>query len=639
MATVSPARSASVSSARVRASSSYPELDCVRGGLPDGILAEAEARADRLGIGADQVLIASGAIDQEKYLRALADWLEATFDPLDDTTRADCVLADDQMIQAASHGMLPVTDGDDIAVVVAPRGSTARHLSRLHMSHPALARRFRITTPAHLNQFILRSAGNALVRRARDHLNERHPAMSAGPPNRPGAWIAPTLTLVTAAAALAPTAAMLGLHIALAAIFLGWLALRLACAAAPPRRASVPHVIDEELPTYTIIAALWREASSVDELLRAFARFDYPREKLDVILAVEADDHETRAAIAASTARLPITVLTVPAGEPRTKPRALNAALAFARGRFTVVYDAEDRPDRDQLRRALHAFAQGDERLACVQAQLCIHNTDDGWLTRLFTAEYASHFDIFLHGLARLALPLPLGGSSNHFRTDVLHAVGAWDAYNVTEDADLGIRLARFGYASRMIVSTTFEEAPARPRAWIHQRTRWFKGWMQTWCVHMRQPLQLWRDMGPAGFVAFQLVVGGNVLSALVHPWFIVGFGLALAGYVSPAWPMFDFACLIAGYCISAWLCLRGLAARGLVSTVPWLCLIPLHWMLLSLAAWRAFWQFVRAPYVWEKTEHGLARSSRLHQDSTRALIALEWELRSMQVERRVPAV
>jgi len=172
-------------------------------------------------------------------------------------------------------------------------------------------------------------------------------------------------------------------------------------------------------------------------------------------------------------------VIPVPASGPRTKPKALNVALPFARGTFTVVYDAEDRPDADQLRGALRAFRTDGERLACVQARLCIDNTADSWLARLFTAEYAGQFDVLLPGIAALRLPLALGGSSNHFRTASLREVGGWDAYNVTEDADLGTRLARFGYRAGVISSTTYEEAPARIGARLRQRTRWFKGWMR----------------------------------------------------------------------------------------------------------------------------------------------------------------
>ena len=295
----------------------------------------------------------------------------------------------------------------------------------------------------------------------------------------------------------------------------------LAAAVAQPPAPTSPPLPHDRLPVYTVICALYREAASAGELLAALARLDYPREKLDIVIALEADDHDTRAAIEKRIGCLPVTLVTVPASGPRTKPKALNAALPFARGSFTVIYDAEDRPEPDQLRRALQAFGAGGDRLACVQAKLCIDNTGDGWLARMFTAEYAGQFDVFLPGLAAMRLPLPLGGSSNHFRTATLRAIGGWDAYNVTEDADLGIRLSRFGYRTAVINSTTYEEAPARLGAWLRQRTRWFKGWMQTWAVHMRTPWRLARELGLGGFLAFQLIVGGNALAALVHPLFL----------------------------------------------------------------------------------------------------------------------
>jgi hypothetical protein len=367
---------------------------------------------------------------------------------------------------------------------------------------------------------------------------------------------------------------------------------------------------------------------------------------LDVILAVEADDAETRSAIERRTARLPVSFIVVPPGGPRTKPKALNAALPFARGEFVVIYDAEDRPEPDQLRRAYDAFARDGVQLACVQARLSIDNTEDGWLTRLFTAEYAAHFDVFLDRLSALRLPLPLGGSSNHFRTRVLRHIGGWDAYNVTEDADLGMRLARLGYRSGMIASTTYEEAPARFAPWLRQRTRWFKGWMQTWAVHMRAPLRLWREMGWKGFWTFQLVVGGNVLAALVHPLFIVGFGIALgqrltggAEAVPTATLAAYLVCLVGGYAVSALLCWLGLARRGLAHTAPVLWLMPVHWLLLSFAAWRALKQLAVAPYLWEKTEHGLAKHSRLERRTTHSLLALERQLSALKRGDLLPDV
>jgi cellulose synthase/poly-beta-1,6-N-acetylglucosamine synthase-like glycosyltransferase len=348
-------------------------------------------------------------------------------------------------------------------------------------------------------------------------------------------------------------------------------------------------------------------------------RPDYPPEKLDIKLVIEADDRDTWSALAELALGPPFDIIVAPDIGPRTKPKALNAALAFARGTYTVIYDAEDRPESDQLRRAVDVFLSADDGVACVQARLTIDNTADSWLARLFTAEYGAQFDLFLPGLARLKLPLPLGGSSNHFRTEILRAVGAWDAYNVTEDADLGMRLSRFGYRSTVIDSATYEEAPARLRPWLRQRTRWFKGWAQTWAVHMRTPVRLLRELGLGGFLTFQLVIGGSIFAALVHPIFLVvmAYTIATRRWLSVesgaqiALAILYAATLSAGYLTSIVLGFRALVRRGARSAAPALALVPIHWLLLSLAAWRALWQLVRDPYRWEKTEHGLARSSR----------------------------
>lgn len=367
-----------------------------------------------------------------------------------------------------------------------------------------------------------------------------------------------------------------------------------------------------------------------------------------MIIAVEADDRETRAAIEARKSRLPITVIPVPSAGPRTKPKALNVALPFARGIFTVIYDAEDRPESDQLRRALQAFRAGGDDLACVQARLSIDNTADSWLARLYTAEYAGQFDVFLPGLTALRLPLPLGGSSNHFYTATLREVGGWDPYNVTEDADLGMRLARFGYRSDMIESSTYEEAPAHIGSWLRQRTRWFKGWIQTWLVHMRQPSRLLRDLGLPGFLAFQLIVGGNVLAALVHPLFMAGLVYSVARG-APMWrgdsatvailAALYGSTVIIGYLTSAFLGWLGLFRRGLLATAWALILTPAHWMLLAVAAWRALGQFLVAPYAWEKTEHGLAKSSRRAANVTRSLLELERYLSHLKETGNLPTL
>ena len=630
--------------------SRFPELDCVRGSLAAAAVAAAEERAARVGVGADQVLIASGALDEESYLRALAEATGTSFEPLTGTPRAQCPIEDDRLIEAAAGGLLPLTIDDALHIVLAPRGTAARRIVELVAENPAWGQRFRFTSAAHLDNFILRCAGEALTARACEQLKTNTPAFSAAAPRRRSSLVPVVmLAALVLGAVVAPAVTALTVEVLLATVFLAWLGLRLTGAViARPPPAPLTFTADKDLPVYTLIAALYHEAASVAGLLRAIERLDYPAEKLDVILAVEADDHETRTAIDRCRKRLPITVVPVPAAEPRTKPKALNVALPFARGAFTVIYDAEDRPEPDQLRRALQAFRASGGDLACVQARLCIDNTADSWLTRLFTAEYAAQFDVFLDGLTRLKLPLPLGGSSNHFHTATLREVGAWDPYNVTEDADLGMRLARFGYRAEMIDSTTYEEAPARFGPWLRQRTRWFKGWMQTWAVHMRQPRRLMRELGLAGFVAFQLVVGGNVLAALVHPLFLAGLVVTAARGL-PLWSDDNVAMVLlaalyggsalVGYFTSALLGLLGLKRRGLPSTAWVLLLTPLNWLLLSLAAWRAVYQLTVAPYTWEKTEHGLAKSSRRADNRTRSLLALERQLSALNAAGNLVAL
>jgi cellulose synthase/poly-beta-1,6-N-acetylglucosamine synthase-like glycosyltransferase len=600
----------------------FPELACVRHRLPVGVVAAAERRAREVGMTADHVILTAGLLTADAYVGALAQSLGVPFEPLTDTPRAACPLDDDRLVDAAAAGLLPLRHDGDLILVVAPQGVAARRFFTLLGTSPAFCRRIRMTSAERLRDFIVRHGGAAIGARAVNGLRAARPDLSAAP-GRFASWDRWGLVATMPAAGLfiASELAATALGVALACVFLAWVGLRLFGVLAPgPKPRPYVRLPDRHLPVYTIIVALYREAAAVAELIAALDALDYPPEKLDIKLVLEADDAETRDALARMHLRPPYELLVAPDIGPRTKPKALNVALPFARGAFTTVYDAEDRPERDQLRRAFDAFTAEGGRLACVQARLTIDNTEDSLLTRLFTAEYAGLFDVFLPGLATRALPLPLGGSSNHFRTSVLRQIGGWDPYNITEDADLGVRLARAGYVTGVISSTTYEEAPARLRAWLKQRTRWFEGWMQTWLVHMRSPARLWRELGPAGFATVQLVVGGTVLASLVHPLFIAALvhrmvmegtllGDGMGGALLTALYSGTF---IAGYAASAILGLAGLAHRRLMSTGWVLVLVPAHWVLLSVAAWYALYKLVRDPYRWDKTEHGLARTSRM---------------------------
>jgi len=598
-----------------------PEIDCVRSILPRNVIAAAERRARSVGLGADSVLICADAITEEAYLTALSAWLGTSFEPLETVSRADCPLNDDQLIQAAAVGLLPLRQSGRLVWIVAPRCLTARRLADPRQSQLSPLRSFRLTSSGRLLRFVTQHTQNALGRRATDALRQFHPLMSNAPRQyRSGRAVAAALACLGAIVLALVPAAIDAMSAVLCTVFLAAAALRLLSVGfakpMPEQRSRTPDI---ELPIYTVICPLYGEAGIVNNLIAAIRALDYPPEKLDVKFVIEPDDSDTRYALAGKELGPPFSIVTAPPSGPRTKPKALNAALPFARGSFTVVYDAEDVPEPDQLRRALDVFSTADDTLACVQASLTIDNTADGWLARMFTANYAGQFDAFLPALAALHLPFALGGSSNHFRTAALRRAGGWDPYNVTEDADLGIRLHRLGYRCAALPSATYEEAPARFGPWLRQRTRWYKGWMQTWLVHMRRPFRLARDLTPFGMVAFQLSLACNVLAALVHPLCMAGLCYSLFAaaplqvfQTMDAAPVFA-ATLLSGYVSTIALDVIGLRRRRLLAYAWVLLLMPLHWFLLSLAAWRALFQLLYDPQRWEKTEHGLARTSRLY--------------------------
>jgi cellulose synthase/poly-beta-1,6-N-acetylglucosamine synthase-like glycosyltransferase len=380
--------------------------------------------------------------------------------------------------------------------------------------------------------------------------------------------------------------------------------------------ASLP---DAALPTYTVLVALYQETEVAASLVAAMAALDYPAAKLEVIYLVEADDMATWRALAAQVLPPHHRIVVVPDGAPRTKPRALNVGLMVARGERLVIYDAEDRPDTDQLRKAAARFHVESPKLAVLQACLRIENADDSWLTRLFALDYAAQFEILLPGLARLGLSLPLGGTSNHFRTDILRKVGGWDAWNVTEDADLGLRLARLGYRCETLGSFTLEEAPSTLRNWFPQRRRWLKGWMQTFLTHTRQPLRLVRDLGTMRAVHALALLASNTFGPAIGLW-ITFYVLhdSIAGELlltkDDAW----------GRVVWVWVALAGFGVISLIlptiiaivrvnlwSSAPWLLLRPLQWLCVSAAAFHALHELRVRPHHWSKTRHGLAQAQK----------------------------
>ena len=344
-------------------------------------------------------------------------------------------------------------------------------------------------------------------------------------------------------------------------------------------------------------------------------RLDYPRDRLEVLLLVEADDTETIDAVVSLDPGGHFRLVLVPPAEPRTKPKALNFGLTMARGELIAVYDVEDEPDPLQLRRAATALRRLGPDVGCVQAKLSYSNPTQNLITRWFTIEYAMWFTFFLPGLASLGAPIPLGGTSNHFRRRVLRSLGGWDPYNVTEDADLGVRICREGYKVKVLESVTMEEANSDFVNWVKQRSRWYKGYLQTFFVHLRSPRELRRDVGWSGLGHFCIFVGGTPLLALLNPlfwamtvvWFVIHPAFverifpALVYYVGLAcWAFGNF---LLGYLtlLSCRMTRRGGLLFAALS-------VPVYWVMMSVAAAKAFWQLVASPTFWEKTVHGLYR-------------------------------
>jgi len=369
-------------------------------------------------------------------------------------------------------------------------------------------------------------------------------------------------------------------------------------------------------PTYTIFCPLYKEWEVLPQFVSAMSLLDYPKDKLQVMLLLEENDPETIAK--AREFNLPeyFDIVVVPHSKPKTKPKACNYGLLKAKGDYIVIYDAEDVPDILQLKKAVLAFRRVDSNVKCIQAKLNYYNPNQNLLTRFFTAEYSLWFDLILSGLQSVDTLIPLGGTSNHFRTTDLKLMRGWDAFNVTEDCDLGIRMVKRGYRTALLDSTTLEEANSDYVNWLWQRSRWIKGYIVSYFVHMRSPMSFIRSGQGRHLVALQLVVGGKVLSLFINPimWLVTisyfTFRETLGPSIQALYPPVIFymatVCLVAGNFLYLYIYMIGLANRNHFSLIKYVYLIPFYWLSMSIAAWLAVYKLIVAPHHWSKTKHGL---------------------------------
>ncbi|MGJ4892398.1 glycosyltransferase family 2 protein [Bradyrhizobium sp. HKCCYLRH3099] len=465
---------------------------------------------------------------------------------------------------------------------------------------------------------------DALSARAVYELADLNPELSAQRVFTPGQVVFgyALLSLILLGLALSPLTTLIALNVVMSVFYLGNFAFKgLLVLFGGVRMADETIAIearaltDDELPVFTVLVPMYKEPAMLPMLAQALRDLDYPLGKLDIKLVLEASDHETIEVASKLGLEGMFEIIRVPPSLPQTKPKACNFALQFARGEFLVIYDAEDRPEPDQLRKVVATFRKSSANTACLQCSLSYFNASENWLTRMFTLDYGLWFDQMLPGLDHLRIPIPLGGTSNHFKIDVLRKLHGWDPFNVTEDADLGVRLTQHGYRVGIVDSTTFEEASCHAGNWIRQRSRWMKGYMQTLLVHTRRPLRFMRMIGPLGFLGFVFFIGGTVLSGLLNPvfwllylaWMIAAISGLEAVFPEPLLFLALFN-LLAGNGALMFLNMLAPIRRGWLNLIPYSLTAFGYWVMLSIATYRGLWQLLRNPFYWEKTHHGVSK-------------------------------
>jgi cellulose synthase/poly-beta-1,6-N-acetylglucosamine synthase-like glycosyltransferase len=589
----------------------------VRFGVSPIDITNCRRAAHRHGSTLTRELIANGLLNETAYYEALAVELGLRF-----VKTLDC----NSLVLLPGHTLPPLRTAATVKTLL-PSGETVlliapddRQLAVLEESlrrSPELRRSVCLTTPAELDRALIQRLTEGNLEKVVFGLKNLMPSFSAFQvtTGTQGIVLGIVLTMLPYCAWYWPWETLLSFHVLATLVFAACVFMRgrAAVRLSPQSIGQLPPA-DGPYPIYTVITAVYREASVVPQLVSQLMALNWPASRIEILIACEESDTSTIEALRREIDPSRIQIIVAPKMGPQTKPRALSLALQAARGEFVVIYDAEDRPHPDQLMEAYQRFQREPATTACLQAPLIVTNRADGFLARMFSFEYAALFGGLLPDLCRTGRFIPLGGTSNHFRRSTLMQAGGWDPFNVTEDADLGTRLCRLGYRSGMITKPTSEDAPTSFHQWRPQRVRWFKGWLQTWLVHTRNPKSLLDDLGPRDFARFHLLTMGMFLSALIYPSVLVvavwGLYIALSNSIlsmtSLAMSLFaiDFCNIILGHFVFSELGTRVERSRG-IRTSRFLVLgLPAYWTLLSIAAWGALWELVRKPHHWNKTEH-----------------------------------
>jgi glycosyltransferase XagB len=613
-------------------SAEFAELLVGSGLITEEQLELARAAKERTGSHIDEVLISLGMISTDELRSLMARTWGIPVIDLAATERDEQLIRGWSGQRMIAENWMPVRrDGDGHLLVATARVPDAERRAQIEAAIGERAS-FVAATSWDIRNLVLTVFRTEIADEAANELFRQNPGLSARVVFSRGQKVGfIALGILTLAALIVwPVPTIVAIITAVSVTFLASTVFKYAVAMQGAKydivervtREGVERLTDAELPVYTVLVPVFKEANIVPQLVGNLGKIDYPADKLEVLVLIEEEDHLTRDAYLGSNPPPNFHIVTIPKGTPQTKPRACNVGLFFASGEYLVIFDAEDAPEPDQLKKAFIAFRRGGEKTVCVQAALNYFNADENVLTRMFTLEYNYWFDYMLAGLDAYDLPIPLGGTSNHFRTSALIELGGWDPYNVTEDADLGIRASALGYRVGVINSTTMEEANTSMPNFIRQRSRWIKGYMQTSLVHARRPVALIREIGLRRFAAFALLIAGTPLTFLgVIPLYLVTL-LSIfipSGWFSPFFPVWllwiTLINFIIGNAVMVYLSMMGPFKRGTFDLILWALLNPVYWILHSLASYKALWQLLFKPHYWEKTEHGL--TNRTHDAET----------------------
>ena len=585
-----------------------------RGLLSAGDLERARAMLAGRDLRLEDVLLAHRMVSEAALAETLAQLHRAEFRP-EGSLSPDVRLIDALgAVYCLRQKLLPSHRAGAETVVVTARPEAFEDLRRV-LEERLGPVRMAVAAPSVVERALLMLRQRTLARAAETRVTERESCRG-----RLGVTLGRVLVAATAAC-IALALAAPGLAFALLS---GWAVLTLVATtglkaaativALRERHAAAPAASVTPLtrsPVVSILVPLFREREIAGRLVERLSRLDYPAELLDILLVVEESDTITQATIART--RLPAFMrqVVVPRGGVQTKPRALNYALDFCRGAIVGVYDAEDRPDRQQIRDVVDAFAVRGPEVACLQGVLDYYNARQNWLSRCFTIEYATWFRVVLPGLARMGLVVPLGGTTLFFRREALESLGGWDAHNVTEDADLGLRLVRHGYRTELIATVTQEEANCHALPWIKQRSRWLKGYAMTYAVHMRDPARLWRELGSRRFLGVQATFLGTLsqfaLAPVLWSFWLLAAGLPHPFSDAPAGLLWGIGALfLLTEILNVVAGAIGVAQPSHRWLIPWVPTLHVYYPLGALAAWKGLVELVVRPYFWDKTQHGL---------------------------------